>query len=233
MSVDNFVVDNSVVMSWCFKDETNNYADKVLDRLIGAAAVVPSIWPLEVVNVLLAAERQKRLSESDSIRFLNLLSQLPLVVEYERPETMQELLALGRTNNLSSYDASYLNLAMKKGLPLATHPGQQTYRSSRKGQGPDSIRLIQLMNQHYRHKYKKILVECRSGYTGGHMPGSIFIIQNDDILLERTRLPYATEDHLQLFLEMHSALPAGEQADAAAPRCSHSLPGRYTSRIVK
>ena len=120
MSVDNFVVDNSVVMSWCFKDETNNYADLVLDRLAGATAVVPSIWPLEVVNVLLEAERQKRLSESDSIRFLTLLSQLPIVVEHERPETMQEILALGRTNNLSSYDASYLNLAMKKGLSLAT-----------------------------------------------------------------------------------------------------------------
>jgi len=120
LSVDNFVVDNSVVMSWCFKDEINNYADKVLDRLTGATAVVPSIWLLEVVNVLLAAERQKRLSESDSIRFLTLLSQLPIVIEHERPETMQELLALGRTNNLSSYDASYLNLAMKKGLPLAT-----------------------------------------------------------------------------------------------------------------
>ena len=56
-----FVVDNSVVMSWCFKDETNNYADTVLDRLTEEAAVVPSIWPLEVVNVLLVAERQKRL----------------------------------------------------------------------------------------------------------------------------------------------------------------------------
>ncbi len=120
MSADHFVVDNSVVMSWCFKDETNSYADSVLDKLAEAAAVVPSIWPLEVVNVLLAAERQRRLSESDSIRFLTLLSQLPIGVEHERPETMKELLALGRANNLSSYDASYLNLAMNKGFPLAT-----------------------------------------------------------------------------------------------------------------
>ena len=51
--VKHFVVDNSVVMSWCFKDETNNYADIVLNRLTEATAVVPSIWPLEVVNVLL------------------------------------------------------------------------------------------------------------------------------------------------------------------------------------
>jgi len=118
--IEQFVVDNSVVMSWCFKDETNNYADTVLDRLTESAAVVPSIWPLEVVNVLLVAERQKRLSESDSIRFLTLLSQLPIVVEYERPEMMKELLALARSNNLSSYDASYLDLAMRKGFPIAT-----------------------------------------------------------------------------------------------------------------
>jgi len=119
--VEQFVVDNSVVMSWCFKDETNNYADTVLDRLTEAAAVVPSIWPLEVVNVLLVAERQKRLSESDSIRFITLLSQLPIVVEHERSEMMmKELLALARANNLSSYDASYLALAMRKGFPIAT-----------------------------------------------------------------------------------------------------------------
>ena len=119
--VKHFVVDNSVVMSWCFKDETNKYADTVLDKLTESAAVVPSIWPLEVVNVLLVAERQKRLSESDSIRFITLLSQLPIVVEYERPEKMmRELLALARAYNLSSYDASYLDLAMRKGFPIAT-----------------------------------------------------------------------------------------------------------------
>ncbi len=116
-----FVVDNSVVMSWCFKDETDNYADTVLDSLTGATAVVPSIWPLEVVNVLLVAERQKRLGESDSIRFITLLSQLPIFVELEQPEIMMKaLLALARANNLSSYDASYLDLAMRKGLPIAT-----------------------------------------------------------------------------------------------------------------
>lgn len=118
--VEHFVVDNSVVMSWCFKDETNNYTDTVLDRLTEAVAVVPSIWPLEVVNVLLVAERQKRLGESDSIRFITLLSQLPIVVEQERPEMMKELLALARANNLSSYDASYLDLAMRRGFPIAT-----------------------------------------------------------------------------------------------------------------
>jgi predicted nucleic acid-binding protein len=118
--VEHFVVDNSIIMSWCFKDETDDYAEIVLSRLTEATAVVPSIWPLEVVNVLLVAERQKRLSESDSVRFITLLSQLPIVVEYERPEMMKELLSLARANGLSSYDASYLDLAMRNGFPIAT-----------------------------------------------------------------------------------------------------------------
>ena len=116
-----FVVDNSVVMSWCFKDETNKYADAILDRLVHSSAFVPSIWPLEVCNVLLVAERKKRLSEADSSRFLELLNELPISIEQEPAERMMmEILALARENQLSSYDASYLNLSMRRGLPIAT-----------------------------------------------------------------------------------------------------------------
>lgn len=116
-----FVIDNSVVMSWCFKDETNEYADAVLDKLSEATAIVPSIWPLEVVNVLLFAERRNRLKQADSVRFITLLSQLPIIVEHEWSEKMMtELLALGRAKNLTSYDASYLDLAMRKDCPIAT-----------------------------------------------------------------------------------------------------------------
>ena len=120
MSAD-FVIDASVVMSWCFKDETNRYADGILDLLEEATALVPSIWPLEVGNVLLVAERRKRLSEADSMRFITLLSELPIIVEQEPPERLiHEILTLAREHKLSSYDASYLDLAMRKGLSLAT-----------------------------------------------------------------------------------------------------------------
>jgi len=116
-----FVVDNSVVMSWCFKDETSQYADAILDTLKESTAIVPPIWPLEVVNVLLVAERKKRLSEADSARFITLLTQLPIVVEQDQPERMmKEIMALARGHNLSSYDASYLDLAMRMDIPLAT-----------------------------------------------------------------------------------------------------------------
>ncbi len=116
-----FVMDNSIVMSWCFQDELSPFADAVLTSLMGATAIVPGIWPLEVINVLLVAERQKRLREIDSVRFISLLSQLPIVVDRTWPEKMmKELLALGRASPLSSYDAAYLELAMRQGLPIAT-----------------------------------------------------------------------------------------------------------------
>ncbi|MCB8950818.1 MAG: type II toxin-antitoxin system VapC family toxin [Ardenticatenales bacterium] len=116
-----FVIDNSVIMTWCFQDEADPYADAVLDKLITAKAIVPSIWPLEVVNVLLVAEHRWRLRQTDSVRFLALLAQLPITVEHERIEKrMGEILALGRATHLSSYDAAYLELSMRLGLPIAT-----------------------------------------------------------------------------------------------------------------
>ena len=118
---DGFVVDNSVVMTWCFKDEACRYGDAVLDNLENSTAFVPAVWPLEVSNVLLVAERKKRIGEADSTRFLALLSELSIFVEQESPERMiKEILALAREHQLSSYDASYLDLAMRKGLPIAT-----------------------------------------------------------------------------------------------------------------
>ena len=116
-----FVVDNSVVMSWCFQDEVNSYADNVLGCLAESSAFVPSIWPLEVVNVLLVAERRKFLKEADSIQFIRLLLKLPIRIEYQSPEAiMKDVMWLARAHGLSSYEASYLDLAMKINLPLAT-----------------------------------------------------------------------------------------------------------------
>jgi predicted nucleic acid-binding protein len=118
---ENFVVDNSVVMTWCFSDETNKYSDAILDSLNTSTAFVPSIWPLEVGNVLLVAERKKRLSEADSARFIALLAELPIVIEKEQPERMmRDILALARKHKISTYDASYIDLAMRKGLPIAS-----------------------------------------------------------------------------------------------------------------
>jgi len=116
-----FVVDNSIVMSWCFEDEGNSYAEAVLESLEAGEAIVPAIWPLEAGNVLLVAERKKRLSQASVVRFLMLLGGLPISVEQETPERMlREIVSLAREHGLSTYDASYLDLAMRLDLPLAT-----------------------------------------------------------------------------------------------------------------
>lgn len=116
-----FVIDNSVVMTWCFQDEGNRYTEAVLDSLEEGEALVPAIWPLEAANVLLVAERRKRLSEASAIRFLALVQSLPIAVEQEPPERVfTEIVALARRHRLSAYDASYLDLAMRQGLPIAT-----------------------------------------------------------------------------------------------------------------
>jgi predicted nucleic acid-binding protein len=116
-----FVLDCSVTMAWCFEDECDAYADAVLGALGRGDALVPAIWPLEVANVLLVAERTKRLKKADSARFVELVRGLPVVVESFAGDTvLDRVIGLGREFGLSSYDASYLELAMRQGLPLAT-----------------------------------------------------------------------------------------------------------------
>jgi len=84
-------------------------------------AVVPVLWPLEVANVLLVGERRGRLSPAQSRLFLELLNAMPVTVDVESLHTHSlELLALGREHELSSYDACYLELAERRGLPVAT-----------------------------------------------------------------------------------------------------------------
>jgi len=116
-----FVVDNSVVMVWCFEDETSDYADKVLESLANTVAIVPAIWTLEVVNTLLVAERRQRLSESKSAQFIQLLRTVSIqVVQEPFHHISDDIVTLAREQRLSSYDAAYLDLAKREAVPLAT-----------------------------------------------------------------------------------------------------------------
>lgn len=122
MSLPALVLDASVTLAWAFEDEGNAYTDLVLESLAAVKAFVPNIWPLEVGNALLVAERRGRLNQAASVQFLTLLWQLPIVVEAERAELMLgEILALAREQRLSTYDAAYLHLAMRRGFSLATN----------------------------------------------------------------------------------------------------------------
>ena len=116
-----FVLDASVALSWCFEDESGRYADHVLDLLERDGAVVPAIWPLEVANALCVGERRQRLTASDVARATALIRALPIRLDDASMElVLGAILGLARENRLSSYDASYLDLAMRAGLPLAT-----------------------------------------------------------------------------------------------------------------
>jgi predicted nucleic acid-binding protein len=117
--VSRFVLDCSVTMGWCFEDEADAYADAILDRLVEASALVPALWPMEVANVLLMAERRGRLPRGEAERFLELLAALPIRVE-ARPAAPDALVGLGRVHGLTAYDAVYLDLALVAGIGLAS-----------------------------------------------------------------------------------------------------------------
>lgn len=118
-----FVLDCSVTMAWCFEDEACSYSDNVLMSLKNYKnrALVPSLWKLEVTNVLLMAERKKRILEADMLHFIRFLKQLPLDIEKDNDSvSMGDLVLIGKTHQLTAYDACYLHMAISLGLPLAT-----------------------------------------------------------------------------------------------------------------
>ncbi len=116
-----FVLDCSVSMSWCFDDEANEYADSVLNSLQTISALVPNLWAIEATNVLLVAERRKRITPAQSIRAIALLQALPIFTDENSPQqTMSATLDLARSHGLSAYDAAYLELALREGIALAT-----------------------------------------------------------------------------------------------------------------
>jgi len=116
-----FVLDCSVTMAWYFKDEANVYAKSVRRSLSGVTAVVPGLWPLEVANILVLAERRQRSTEVEASKWLRYLQMLPIAVDDETAaRACSSILYIARSYDLSVYDASYLELAIRLGLPLAT-----------------------------------------------------------------------------------------------------------------
>jgi predicted nucleic acid-binding protein len=121
-----FVVDASLALSWCFEDETSPLTDAALQRLMRGPAVAPAVWPLEVANGLRSAERRGRIDEQSIPAATHLLMSLPIEVDETigLEAAIGRLLPLARSVGLTSYDASYLDLATRRGLPLATSDEQ-------------------------------------------------------------------------------------------------------------
>jgi len=120
----NFVLDNSVAMRWFFGDgkpQELAYATDVLDAMAEARALVPVTWGLEVANVLAIAEAKGLVTEARSGAFLEMLDGVDIEVDEETfSHTLSDTLQLARRYRLSAYDASYLELALREGLSIAT-----------------------------------------------------------------------------------------------------------------
>jgi predicted nucleic acid-binding protein len=115
------VLDASMTLSWAFEGEATPLTVAVLKSLETVQAIVPALWPFEVASVLSTAERRGRMTAAAQAAFLERLRLLPIAVEHRPPTWLAlQILPLARTLKLSAYDAAYLELAIREGLPLAT-----------------------------------------------------------------------------------------------------------------
>ncbi|HEY2847171.1 MAG TPA: type II toxin-antitoxin system VapC family toxin [Pyrinomonadaceae bacterium] len=117
------MLDNSVVIRWLLRDGSNAdlaYATAVNRALINSSCTAPSIWTLELTNVIVRAERRNDLARADADEFLNIVKALEIVIDDETSSRMIETLAIARQFGTTAYDAAYLELARRRNLPLAT-----------------------------------------------------------------------------------------------------------------
>jgi predicted nucleic acid-binding protein len=115
-----FVLDCSMSIAWCFEDEQTDYTKSVLKTFENnTRAIVPLLWKLEVVNVLMVSYKRKRLSEEGQLICLKYFDELRIDPIY-LDDDQRNLLSLCKKYNLTSYDASYLDLAIKFNAPIAT-----------------------------------------------------------------------------------------------------------------
>ena len=112
-----FIIDALVVIAWAFKEQ-HGTAERALARIQAEGAIVPALWWYELRNVLVLGERQKRLTERETARFLRDISRLTITID-SSPNVAQ-VLTRARRHRLTVYDAAYLELAGREALPLAT-----------------------------------------------------------------------------------------------------------------
>ena len=112
------------MVAWAFPDPVPS-SRRALDHLEADEAVVPHLWPLEVANGVEMAVRRERIAPSEAGAFLRALASLPIVVHpNDRVRAFDETTRIARVHRLTVYDAAYLELAIRVGVPLATLDGQ-------------------------------------------------------------------------------------------------------------
>jgi predicted nucleic acid-binding protein len=114
------VLDNSVVVAWFFPSQATPYSYAIAKRLETEKAWVPALWQLEISNVLRTACARHRLEHAKARDIFDALGKLPIHVDQSEGISARQLFELAMRFKLSSYDAAYLELAMRLGLDLAT-----------------------------------------------------------------------------------------------------------------
>lgn len=117
-----FVLDTSVAIAWAVASQSDAETDRLLENILaGRHLFVPVHWPLEAANALLVLVRRKRIAPEDSVRARHKLDRLAAIVDQEAPGiALTTLSELAAKHGLSVYDAAYLELAIRKWLPLAS-----------------------------------------------------------------------------------------------------------------
>ena len=119
------VLDSSAALAWAIPDERDSSAEALLQDVASRGALVPGLWHLEVANVLLNDERRGQISADEVKQALRGFTALRISVDVQTWARAWPIsLGLARQHGLSVYDASYLELAARSGLPLATRDKQ-------------------------------------------------------------------------------------------------------------
>lgn len=128
------VLDCSVVFGFIFEDERNPYTLKVAEEIKTKEVVTPSLFVVEFTNVIALQEKRGRWKKSESDKLLDLLSEMPLIIEEVKTiKYSRALLEITRKHNLTSYDANYLAVAMKFNIPLATQDKELAIAAQKEG----------------------------------------------------------------------------------------------------
>lgn len=119
-----FVLDNSVVTGWFLPEQATAYCAAIAVQLESDKALVPALWQLELANVLKTACTRGKLALDTVRQILDALGNLPIEIDAGPAPGHRQLFELAMRHKLSSYDAAYLELAMRHGLPIATQDVQ-------------------------------------------------------------------------------------------------------------
>jgi len=116
-----FVLDCSVAISWFLEESVERDEMKRLkEQLRYLGAVVPALWHLEFGNALAVAERRRRIAAEQIVPIVQIVKGWPITTETDYDRALGDVLKLARAESLTTYDAAYLEMAMRRDIPLAT-----------------------------------------------------------------------------------------------------------------